>query len=63
MSEDITFCMNRECKHSQCKVNPTHIKVNNCKPYHSFAYYENTEVCIKSDGRCDSDLLRPNRLN
>ena len=46
-SEDITFCMNRKCNIKKCIRNPRNIRKEHGKPYHSFAYLENTEDCCK----------------
>lgn len=43
-SEDITYCMNRNCNIMKCERNPKHIK--QLKP-HSFAFFEDTEDCKK----------------
>lgn len=50
MSEDITFCMNRKCNIMKCMRNPKHINQANRKQYHSFAFLEGTEDCLKRKG-------------
>lgn len=47
-SEDITFCFNRKCNILKCIRNPKHIKASHGKPYHSFAFLEGTEDCLKA---------------
>ena len=55
-SEDITYCMNRECKVMKCERNPKNIK--EMKP-HSFASLEDTDYCEKgatnNDRRKETD--------
>lgn len=45
MSEDKTYCMNRNCGYLQCSRNPKHIKLSGP---HSFMYLERTEDCYKT---------------
>ena len=44
-SEDITYCMNENCKEMKCFRNPKHIKL---PIMHSFADLEGTEDCYKT---------------
>ena len=46
MSEDMTFCMNKECAMKKCVRHPKHIKRHDIP--HSFADLEGTEYCIKT---------------
>lgn len=48
-SEDITFCMNRNCNIKKCIRNPKHIKLHWL--LHSYAYLEDTEECLKKKKR------------
>ena len=43
MSDDITFCGNKDCKHKDCFRHWTNIKEPNIP--HSFAYFNNTPEC------------------
>lgn len=43
--QDITWCMNKDCKETKCMRNPIHI-INKNIP-HSFAYCEGTGDCYK----------------
>lgn len=45
--EDITFCFNRKCNIMKCIRNPKHINTSNGKTFHSFAFLEGTEDCLK----------------
>ena len=43
--QDITWCMNNDCKEKRCMRNPIHITDRRIP--HSFAYCEGTEDCYK----------------
>ena len=48
MSEDMTFCINKECILKKCARHSKHIKRHDI--LHSFADLEDTEYCIKTCG-------------
>lgn len=45
MSQDITWCGNKDCTFTECRRHQTHILRPNIP--HSFAMLENTEDCYK----------------
>lgn len=51
-SDDITWCMNRNCKVMKCERNPKHIRYPR---NHSFAILEGTEYCMKEEKKGDGE--------
>lgn len=49
MQEDITYCVNTDCKNIDCDRNPQNIKQS---IPHSFADLEGTEYCKKGERAC-----------